>query len=177
MRALVIASLLAATSFAAPAARAAEVCHTVVENGQFGTSRICVTSVLAPQGDNKYGPDQIGSDKGAWCEGAAGPGIGEQITEHMKPAGYFRTIHIINGYAKSEESFRRNGRIKRARIETDRGFRRDVTLKDTLTQQAVVIPNARALWVRLTILDVYPGKQGTDTCLSYFGVNLEELNN
>lgn len=159
------------------AAAAAEICHSS-PGGQFGEARMCVTSVLAPQAGNTYGPEHLmgtGGD-GAWCEGVAGPGISQTITLHLKPAGHFRTVALTNGYAKSEQTFRRNGRVQRALIETSRGFKKTVTLKDSRDHQRLVIPKTTAAWVRLTILDVYPGTQGTDTCMSWFSVDLEELN-
>lgn len=167
---------LTAASLTAVPAHAADTCHEF--NHQFGRSQICVSSVLPPQGGNNYGPENLVGTKDdvAWCEGASGPGIGERITEHVTPRQTFRTLFITNGYAKSDEAFRRNGRIKRALIETDRGFKKTVTLADTREPQTVVIAKAKAAWVRLTIVEVYPGTS-SDTCVTSFGMNLEEFGN
>ena len=161
----------------ADAAAAAETCHSN-PGGQFGDARMCVTSGLPPQAGNTYGPQHLmGLDTdGAWCEGVAGPGIGQSITLHMKPPGHFKTIALNNGYTKSEQTFRRNGRVKRAMIETSRGFKKAVTLKDNAEAQRIAVPKTTAAWVRLTILEVYPGTHGSDTCMSWFAVDLEELN-
>ena len=161
----------------ATAAQAAEVCHAL-PGGQFGESRWCVSSVLPPQAGNTYGPEHLSGTNtgGAWCEGGPGPGIGQTTTLHMKPPGHFRTVSLTNGYTKTDDTFRRNGRVKRALIETSRGFKTTVSVKDTPKDQRFVIPKTTAAWVRLTILDVYPGTQGTDTCMSWFSVDLEELN-
>ncbi len=174
-RALIIVSALVLS--AAAAADAAEICHTL-PGGQFGDARMCATSVLPPQAGNTYGPEHLmgtGGD-GAWCEGVRGPGIGQSLTLHLKPPGHFRTVTLTNGYAKSDDTFRRNGRVKRALLETSRGFKKTVTVKDHRDDQKFVIPKTTAAWVRLTILEVYPGTQGSDTCMSWFSVNLEELN-
>ena len=176
MHARLLAIAAAAASLAAAPASAAETCHSR-PGGQFGDARVCVSSVLPPQAGNSYGPDNLlKDDSGAWCEGARGPGLGESVTIHQKPRMHFRTLGITNGYAKSDETFRRNGRIKRALIETERGFRKTVTLKDTREYQKVVIPTTRTAWIRLTIVEVYPGTSASDTCLSGFAPNLEELN-
>jgi hypothetical protein len=159
-----------------PPALAAETCH--LAETQFAKERICVTSVLAPQAGNTYGPDKLlGTGDGAWCEGVAGPGIGQSVTVHLEPAQLLRTLHVTAGYAKSDESFRNNGRVKTALIETDRGVRQTVTLKDVRASQKIVIPKGKVAWVRLTILDVYPGARGSDTCMSEFLTDLEELAN
>jgi hypothetical protein len=171
------ALVLAAAGFASAPVHAAEICHERT-GGQYADERMCVSSVLAPQAGNDYGPKNLlafDDAGGAWCEGAPGPGIGERVTLHMKPDGFFRTIGVTNGYAKNDDTFRRNGRIKRVLIETNRGFKRTVTLKDAREPQDVVIPNTKARWLRLTIVEVYPGTRGTDTCLTGFGVNHEEL--
>jgi hypothetical protein len=172
-----VALALVTVGLAATAAAAADVCHSI-PGGQFGESRWCVSSVLPPQAGNNYGPEHLagaGAD-GAWCEGVPGPGIGQIVTLHMKPPGHFRTVTLTNGYAKTADTFRRNGRVKRALIETSRGFKTTVTVKDNPDGQRFVIPKTTAAWVRLTIVEVYPGTRGTDTCLSWFSVDLEELN-
>jgi hypothetical protein len=171
-----IASLVVAAALAGGTVRGAETCHAF--EGQFAKVRICVSSVLAPQAGNTYGPDHLmGTGDGAWCEGVAGPGIGQNVTIHQDPPQVMRTINVMTGYTKSEETFRNNGRVKTALIETDRGAKKTVTLKDTRESQEVVIPKSKVAWVKLTILDVYPGARGSDTCMSMFLTNLEEFGN
>jgi hypothetical protein len=160
----------------ARAAVAAETCHSLEH--QFGKTRTCASSVLAPQGERTHGPNHliIGED-GAWCEGSAGPGIGQSVTIHMQPRPRFRTISIINGYARTDETFGRNGRVKRAYIEAEGGYKTAITLKDTREPQRFRIPTSRALWIKFTIAGIYPGTSGSDTCLTWLSVDHEELNN
>lgn len=173
-RSFAVAAFAAALA-AAPAA-AEETCHAF--ESQFAKERICVTSVLAPQAGNSYGPDRLkGTTDGAWCEGVAGPGLGQSVTLHHDPRQLVRTINVTAGYAKSDEAYRNNGRVKTALIETDRGYKKTVTFKDVRDSQKIVIPKARIAWVRLTILEVYPGARGTDTCMSEFLTDLEEFGN
>ena len=107
-------------SRATPAA-AQEVCHSY--GTQLGDFRICVSSVLPPQGKNTYGPEHLhGTSDGAWCEGVSGPGAGQSVTFRSKPASTVGTVMITNGYARDEKSFRNNGRVKQARIETSAGI-------------------------------------------------------
>jgi hypothetical protein len=161
---------------------AAETCHTTPD-GQFGKARYCVSSVLAPQAGNTYGPNHLdvtagdGKTVGAWCEGAPGPGIGQSITLHYEPPQVIGTIMITNGYAKSDATFRANGRVQRARIETDSGYSRTITLKDTRESQKVSVKKGRLAWVKMTILSVYSGDRHADTCISEFLLNVEEFAN
>jgi hypothetical protein len=151
---------------------AQEVCHS--HGTQLGDFRMCVSSVLPPQGKNTYGPEHLtGTSDGAWCEGVPGPGAGQSVTFHQKPANMVGTVMITNGYARDEKSFRNNGRVKRARIETSGGHKTEITLKDERRPQAIKLKPARVEWIRLTIIDVYPGASAEDTCLSMVSPGLD----
>jgi hypothetical protein len=171
-----LAVMVLVTAGFARTAVAAETCHTLEH--QFGKTRTCVNSVLPPQGERTYGPNHliVGED-GAWCEGASGPGIGQSVTIHMQPRPRFRTISITNGYARTDDTFHRNGRVKRAYIEFEGGYKTTITLQDTREPQRFRIPTSRALWIKFTIADVYPGTEGSDTCITWLSVDHEELNN
>lgn len=177
MRDLRLAGVLAtaaATLVVTFATGRAETCHRT--SGQYAETETCVTSVLPPQGGNTYGPDFLtGSGEGAWCEGAAGAGIGQTITLRQTPDQVIGSIVFANGYGKSAQAFRNNGRVKRARIETSGGYDRTITLKDTAQTQFIRISPSRITWVRMTILDVYPGGRHADTCVSSFYFDHEEF--
>jgi hypothetical protein len=84
------------------------------------------------------------------------------------------TVTITNGYARDEKSFRNNGRVKQARIETSGGYKSEITLKDERRPQAVKLKPGRVEWIRLTIIDVYPAAgKDQDTCLSMFSPGLD----
>ena len=58
-----------------------------------------------------------------------------------------------------------HGRVKRARLETSAGYKSEITLKDERRPQEVKLKPARVEWIRLTILEVYPGAgKDQDTC-------------
>jgi hypothetical protein len=154
---------------------AQEACHGY--GTQFGDFRICASSVLAPQGGNRYGPEPLNgtTDGGAWCEGAAGPGAGQSVTFHQRPANVVGKVTITNGYARTAQSFRDNGRVKHARIETNGGTRKEIVLKDQRAPQAISFSPSRVSWIRLTIIDVYPGARHQDTCISLFSPDIEEF--
>jgi hypothetical protein len=150
------------------------------QNGQYANTRFCVSSALAPQGENKYGPEIFveGDEKKAWCEGVVGYGIGETVTIHFKPAVRLQEFSFANGYSKTPETFRNNSRVKQLRIQTSDGFATVVTVPDKSDAHTVKLPRpVKPQWVRFTIAEVYPGARGSDTCISGIFPNLEQLNN
>ena len=163
-----------AVSSAQSAAQAAETCHS--NSGQYAETRTCVSSVLAPQGRNSYGPDNLsGGKNGAWCEGAGGAGVGQTITLHQNPESVIGSLTFVNGYARTPDLFRTNGRVREARIETSGGFKKTITLRDNANPQSIAISPSKVSWVRLTIVSVYGGARHADTCVSEFAFNHEEF--
>lgn len=155
-----------------------EECAT--QNGQFAETRFCVSSALASEAENKFGPEIFveGDDKKAWCEGVIGYGIGESVTIHFKPAVRMQEITFVNGNQKSDETFKNNSRVKLLRIQTSDGFVTAVTLPDKKDGHVIKLPRAvKPQWIRFTIADVYPGARGSDTCIAGIFPNLEQLNN
>ncbi len=173
-RALAIAIGFAAVAIHPAGSAAAGICHD--QGGQYADTRTCVTSVLPSQGRNSYGPDRMaGAGEGAWCEGVPGSGIGQSVIVHQQPEQTIGSMVFVNGYAKTAQTYRANGRVKQARIETSGGYARTVTLKDTGEMVAIKMPPSNVSWVRLTIIDVYPGDRHTDTCIGKFYFNHEEF--
>jgi hypothetical protein len=155
-----------------------EECAT--QNGQYAEVRFCASSVLPEQGENKYGPEIFveNDEKKAWCEGVTGYGHNESVTLHFKPAVRVQEFSFANGYAKSEETYRNNSRVKQLRIQTSDGFATVVTVPDTKESHTIKLPRpVKPQWVRFTIAEVYPGARGADTCISAILPNLEQLNN
>lgn len=172
--------MLALGVFAAAASAQPKKEECATQNGQFAEVRFCVSSFLAPQSENQYGPEIfIGNDeKKAWCEGVIGYGLGESVTMHFKPAVRVQEFTFVNGYQKSEDTFKNNSRVKRLNIQTSDGFATVVTVPDS--KDGHIIKLARPVkpqWVRFTIAEVYPGARGADTCISGIFPNLEQLNN
>lgn len=62
----------------------------------------------------------------------------------LQAAARFRTVTILNGYSKTDQAYSCNGRVKRAAIETSRGFKTTVTVRDTKDEQKFVIPTTTA---------------------------------
>jgi hypothetical protein len=176
-----VITLFAAVAFASTAAaqpKPKEVCAT--QAGQHAETQFCVNSALEPQGDNKYGPEIFveAGEKNAWCEGVIGYGIGEAVTIRFKPAVRLQEFSFVNGYQKTDETFKNNSRAKRLHIQTSDGFATVVTVPDTRDAHTIKLARpVKPQWVRFTIADVYPGARGSDTCISGIFPNLEQLNN
>jgi hypothetical protein len=171
-----LALVFSASALAQPKPK--EECAT--QNGQYAEVRFCVSSVLPPQADNKYGPEIFteNDEKKAWCEGAIGYGIGESVTLHFKPAVRVQEFTLVNGYQKSDETFKNNSRVKQLRIQTSDGFATVVNVPDTKDGHTIKLPRpVKPQWVRFSIGDVHPGARGSDTCIGAILPNLEQLNN
>jgi hypothetical protein len=171
--AIVSFGLFAAVS-AAPAR--AETCHSIGPTQYARNFSICASSVLPPQGAVQYGPGNLMRDGGAaWCEGAPGGGEGQWIEQRFGGRVRFRTLLIGNGYNRTPVIYANNGRVRRARIDTSDGVSVTVELRDTGAMQRVRLPRwVSAERVRLTILDIYPGRRDPDTCMHSFLADLEE---
>jgi len=136
----------------------------------------CVSSVLEPIGGITYGPQNIadGKESTAWCEGVPSNGEGQSIEMRIKGGSDFRRILIQNGYGKSTESFRNNGRLKMIEISADGGEKRTATLPDTHDVSIIELPNVGLYRsVTISILDVYQGAESTDTCVDYISPDFE----
>ena len=146
--------------------------------GQYASNeKLCVSSVLRPQGANTYGPENLRADSvAAWCEGGPGPGQGEYIRIVYSNVVSFRTVVIGNGYAKSKTAFFNNARARTVRIETGDGLAFAAELKDAAEPQRIRLPRvAKTNSLRMTVVNVYGGDKHQDLCMHYFSPNFEGM--
>ncbi len=155
------------------AASAVKLCNKMGATQAFWSEQRCVSSALAPQAGNRYGIRSLtdGKARTAWCEAGRGHGIGEAITLRWTGAAPLRSIRLVNGYAKSTQTYWRNSRVRTMRLTFSfDGVTRSrvVSLSDTTRVQEIRIPwpHRTSVAARLEILSVYPGSHYTDTCLS-----------
>lgn len=153
----------------------AEVCADRA-GGQYSNSTVCVSSVLKPQGANKYGPENLaGEGSAAWCEGAPGSGKGEYVRFIFPETVEFRTVLIGNGYGKSKTAFFNNARARTIRIEAG-GVKHAAELKDTDELQKIRLPRAvKTKALRVEIVDVYGGDKHKDLCLHFVAPDFEGM--
>lgn len=105
----------------------------------------------------------------SWQEGAKGDGIGKYIAFEFGEEATVSKIVIINGNARTNESYTQNGRLKTARLVFPDGKEEKINLADeySVTGQTVVLPTpVAAKGVRLYIEAVYKGSKYADTCVS-----------
>lgn len=144
----------------------------------------------------------------AWAEGVEGPGIGEYITYDTRKSwhdmsyisswgmiskngfakdaygypydGYMRYLEvcIVNGYAKNEQTWEENGRVKTLLMYVEDRPYAYLELEDIYKPQYFELPEGDILAAdggeisfRFEIVDVYPGTKYEDTCLT--GLELE----
>ena len=111
-----------------------------------------------------------------WAEGKKGDGIGETFEFDMSySAKRDWDIRILNGYVDplKPHLFKENNRIKKARLETDTGIKKEFEFRDEVEFTQIILPN-NVKHVKLTILDVYKGTKYQDTCITAVEVNERE---
>lgn len=104
----------------------------------------------------------------AWVEGSTGDGIGEWIKLSGAGQQSLSGLKIINGYAKSSNTYTKNNRIKKIQIELSDGSVLVKSLADGNMGYQTVSLDApiKTDFVKISILEVYRGTQYRDTCLS-----------
>lgn len=135
-------------------------------------TRLCASSVLASQGSNSYGPENLIDDSlaTAWVEGVSGTGEGQTLAWEFGADTDIRTLYLVNGYAKSERTFTRNARVASLRVTGSTGAQATLSLRDTMDWQRFDLPGMAAQrWLQLEILSTYPGTHYEDTAISALG--------
>ena len=151
---------------------------------------LIVSSTLPAAGSFNYGKGSMRDNdlRTAWAEGAKGPGIGETIIFEPKDA-YVTEIALLNGFVSNEALYYANARIKKLRVEVECGEGAEESERHQ-TQEIILpdrpykdlnprFPFAFVDWVvqhpsgdgfiqkvKLTILDVYPGRKYQDTAVT-----------
>lgn len=137
-----------------------------------------------------YSPENAHDSKKdtVWVEGAEGSGIGEKIVvtfdltdRERYPASYIDdypqlgidSVSIINGFARTDELWRANGRVKKLKVFFDGRYRGEITLQDTPEARWHDLPKmafvpGRSHEVAFEIAEVYPGTKYEDTAIADF---------
>lgn len=155
------------------------------------------SSTLAPQGQYNYAVENIldGSKKDAWVEGVSGSGIGEKISitkSYSTTAGetlpneesvFFYELCIVNGLAKTEKSWKENGRVKALNFYYNGTFMGKIELKDTMKPQYVSLSglnlaakNNEENTFTFEIADVYAGDKYDDTAITGIEIAFDSPN-
>lgn len=112
---------------------------------------------------------------GAWAEGVEGNGVNEWLKFDFVFPINITSISIWNGFKKSLALYKANGRVKKVLITTSNGEEKTVVLSDIFEEQSIPVSFSQSFtWLKLTILEVYPGLKYKDTCIS--SVTFEQEN-
>src|SRR6266849_5402933 len=129
------------------------------------------SSTLPPSKVRIYGAEHLAENgwEGTWAEGVPGDGVGEWVELQPKKPRPLIALDIWPGFQSSKpELFDANGRPSRVEILLNDEHRFVATLGDRLGSQLVPIlgypkPVSK---LRITILEVFPGKKYADTCIT-----------
>lgn len=133
---------------------------------------LTASSTLQPSGSITYFPKNVmdGKPETSWTEGATGHGVGEWIKLESGQDQVVTGINIMAGYAKNDQIYQQNNRIKTLKVECSDGTSKVFTLEDladyTAYQDLKFDSPVQTKSIKLTIIDVYPGSKYEDTCIS-----------
>ena len=141
------------------------------------------SSFLKPSKSINYSVNNIHdlSYKTAWIEGVPGYGIGEFVTYHFPPENPRITkIIVVNGFAKSEETWKENSRVKKLKMYIDDKPFAILNLLDNRQEQSFKFEpigygdredfnklQSKPWWtIKFEILDIYKGDKYDDTAIT-----------
>lgn len=135
---------------------------------------VFASSVLASQGKTTYNAEHVIDFKPtAWVEANPGAGEGESISfryEKLSADEPITSITIYNGFQKSELLYKKNSRVKVARLLVNGVPAYDLQLKDTMKGQSFSIDitpkDGFPVILTLRIMSVFPGEQYQDTAIT-----------
>lgn len=138
------------------------------------------SSSLRPQGKLLYTPSQAQDGKAstAWVEGSKGNGAGEwlECEFHGKSESpvNFTGISLASGYQKSVTTFLDNARPRTLLVSVNGEAWARLHLADSQSIQNFGFAGRqvkRGDRLRMTIVDVYPGRRFSDCCITEFILN------
>lgn len=125
--------------------------------------------------------------RSTWTEGVDGYGIGESImliqnyADQPEPGVFIDEICIVNGNAKNEEIWKKNGRVKILKLYYEGTFLCNLHLEDTrypqyfdLSKFQIYTPVERYSSLIFRIEDVYESDLYEDTCITGIEVKYEK---
>ncbi len=131
------------------------------------------TSYLVDDAANCSPASAIDGDIGtAWVEGVDGPGIGESLTLNLGVPTDIWSIGLLPGYFASPDLLAANNRLKKVQITLSDGTSLTKEVWDGARVMFTIFDDNHLVdWVRVTILEVYPGTRWDDTAISEITIN------
>lgn len=140
--------------------------------GDGGPIKITASSRLANQGTNNYNEKNLHDlmANTPWVEGVKGYGIGEWVEYTFKANNpRITNIKIVNGYCKSEATWKNNSRVKQLKLYINNKPTAILNLQDTRCVQSFEIAPvtfSNEWTMKFEIVDVYKGDKWDDTAIS-----------
>jgi hypothetical protein len=108
-----------------------------------------------------------------WADGTDGDGVGENITVEFPEARRVESVIIFGGYGGSDELYYANNRVKTATLELSSGSVFNVVFEDDPEGKIleVSVGEDNVDWFKLTINEVFPGKEYNDLCIAEISVD------
>jgi hypothetical protein len=140
-----------------------------------GPYKVISSSNLPMQGKTSYEAKNASdlSYKTAWIEGVKGYGIGEFIEYYFENnSPRITEIKILNGYIKSDNSWKENARVKKLELSINGEKYAILNLADTKAEQNFKVetlghrPDKKDLILTFKILDIYEGSKCEDTAIT-----------
>lgn len=134
-----------------------------------GGVRYCATSVLAPQGKNRYGTDMLfdANRATAWVEADEGSGIGQSIVLQFDSERLVSGFDILNGYDKDEKTWTNNSRVRGATVALSSGESFAIELPDVRDYNRFTFSRpVKTRSLTITIDSIYKGARFVDTAIS-----------
>lgn len=102
-----------------------------------------------------------------WVEGAADLGIGESITIDLDRVTRVQALELWNGYQRSPDHFKKNGRVKVLGVSIDGGPVTELPVQDSSGAQTLTLPSpVEAKRITLSIVQATAGSRYPDVVLS-----------
>ncbi|MBK8614916.1 MAG: hypothetical protein IPN85_15975 [Flavobacteriales bacterium] len=109
-----------------------------------------------------------------WCEGVAGPGVGEQLVYRFAPESpRLHTILVVNGLTRERSLWQANNRVRVLDVAENGVLLYTLALTDTMDIQRFKLPallgkreDGLPLELSFTIRSVYPGNRHDDTVIT-----------
>ena len=102
-----------------------------------------------------------------WVEGAADLGVGESITIELDRVARVQAIELWNGYQRSPDHFKKNGRVKVLGLSIDGGPVIELPVQDSSDAQILTLPSpVEAKELRFSIVQATAGSRYPDVVIS-----------
>jgi len=132
-------------------------------------AQISATSILEP--NSAYDPSNLFDSKYdfAWStNGKKNDGRGESFTLSLQAPQNLSGIMLWNGYQRSDQHYKANGRVSELEIQADAQAVQKIKIADQMDPQKIIFnpPLANASKLTFTIRDIIPGTTYKDVLIS-----------